>query len=82
MGFPMLSRGWWASFFYFPSWWAVFSFYVTTAAVACVFFAALRSAGKIPHIFSDSNASPPKKKKATAKAKPKRKARKREPAHA
>ena len=75
MGFPMLSRGWWASFFYFPSWWAMFSFYVTTVAVACILFTALRNVGKISRLFSDSQS--PKKK-----SKPKPKSRKREPAHA
>ncbi len=31
MGFPLLSRGWWAGFFVFPEWWGIFSLYVTVA---------------------------------------------------
>lgn len=31
MGFPLLSRGWWAGFFVFPQWWGIFSLYVTAA---------------------------------------------------
>ena len=33
LGFPFLSRGWWARFFVFPEWWGIFSLYVTTALV-------------------------------------------------
>ncbi len=39
MGFPVMSRGWWAQFFYFPAWWGVFSFYFTHALAALVIFA-------------------------------------------
>lgn len=36
MGFPFLSRGWWASFFVFPEWWGVFSLYVTAALLTLI----------------------------------------------
>lgn len=29
VGFPFLSRGWWAGIFVFPDWWALFSLYFT-----------------------------------------------------
>ncbi len=38
MGFPFLTRGWWAEWFYFPRWWALFSLWVTVAMTSCVAF--------------------------------------------
>ena len=34
LGFPFLSRGWLARFFYVPDWWGIFSLYVALALVA------------------------------------------------
>lgn len=42
IGFPFLSRGWWAGFSQFPSWWALFSFYVTQGLFALGLFGAAR----------------------------------------
>ena len=43
-GFPFLTRGWWARFFYFPDWWALFSLYVTSLILALSLFASARLA--------------------------------------
>ncbi len=45
IGFPFLSRGWWASIFHFPNWWAAFSLFVSLAGVSLAAFS-------VPHIIA------------------------------
>ncbi len=45
IGFPFLSRGWWASIFHFPNWWAAFSLFVTLAGFSLAAFS-------LPHLFA------------------------------
>jgi hypothetical protein len=38
VGFPFLSRGWWARRYYFSDWWALFSLFLTLAGLSLCLF--------------------------------------------
>ena len=42
VGFPFLSRGWWAGWSFYPKCWALFSFYVTLLLVTLTTFTCVR----------------------------------------
>jgi hypothetical protein len=42
VGFPFMSRGWWAGLFRFPGWWVLFSYYITMAGLTLFLFSAPR----------------------------------------
>lgn len=78
LGFPFLSRGWWARFFYFPEWWGLFSLYVTMAFVALGLSCLLRVGHLIVHLFVRGPKWPRRRQRGQAKP---QKAE-REPVHA
>jgi hypothetical protein len=42
MGFRTFSRGWWASWLYFPQWWELFSLFVTLSVLSLCFLTCVR----------------------------------------